>query len=596
MLQKITQLLNDKRFVFIAIVLAVFLPYSNIFHNEFAYDDSDFFIDWNGIKSVNVGSFFSGALPINHLHAYRPLRSVIQAILYQVTSNQPFGYHIFSILVHLMSTLLVYFIVKKITHPHAAFASALIFAVLPVHVQSITFITASFDSIGVAFLLLSFYLYQKYQDTKKVNTLYASFIMAFAAYYTYELAIVLPLLIILYDLCIKNFGKKQLLAQIKYYAVFFIGSISLLFIKFFVIGPMYKRPMLTSIDFWSRMFTAAKAFVQYVYLVVVDYPLSIYYDIRISHALDGTVFASSLLILACIVFGVYAFLKNKKISTFIIFWFIISLLPVSNIIQIASFASDNYVYLASVAWAILAGIIFLKMYDYPGRRGKGMQMASVIFLLIVTLTYGYGTWARNRVWSNNEALWTTTLGQHPKYMKSYSNLSDYYMHKKMYAKAEEYAKKALEINPGYALAYENLGIIQMEQKKYDDAVGYFQKAIDINPDYAPSYHNLGFSYQELGKIGEAEKNYKKAIEILPSYFQSHKNLAVLYLSQERFRDALDEFARAESLDEGDYEIYFGLGMSYSGFGDIESAKKYYQKTIEMNPDFTPAREMLEKLK
>lgn len=594
--KKILPLLSDKRFIFLALLLAVLIPYSNIYSNDFAYDDPDFFLNWEGIKHVDLVSFFSGSVPLGHHHVYRPIRHSIQSIVYQFTAIDPIGYHIFAILVHLANVYLIYFIVKKITHQYAAFASALIFAVLPVHVESITFIIASFNSIGITFLLSSLFFYIHFQENKKIKYYWYSVVLAFMAYFTYELTIILPLLMILYDVCIRNYSLKKIIASFKIYLLYIAGSLGLLFVKFILIGKIYKGEYLQEINIWYRMLTMTKAFVQYIYLVIVNYPLSVYYDIAISRGFDEKVALSLIFLATALYTGIYFYKKEKKIYTFIIFWFFISLIPVSNIIQLASFANDNYLYLASAGWSILVGITFYTFFEKLKKEKEGLEIYAILGLSALIIIYGYITWERNFVWKNDETLWAKTLEQYPEYTKPYNNLSLHYIRIKNYDLAEQYAKKAIDINPQYSLAYGNLGNIRMEQKRYAEAIEYFVKANGLKADYASWYHNIGYCYQELGKLKEAEENYKKAIELLPSYHQSHKNFAVLLLGQKRTDEALEEFKKAISLEKDDFESFFGVGMIYVERGDTMNAREYFKKALEINPNFAPAREKLNGLR
>jgi len=257
--QTLSNLLNNKWFILALISVAAIVPYLNIFNNTFAYDDGDYFLRWPGIKSINISSFFSGDAPMYYHHVYRPIRSIIQAIVYQFSSTNPFGYHLFAIAVHLLSTFLIYLIAKRISNKIVALVSAVIFALLPIHTMSITFITASFNTAGLIFLLVSFYLYLLFSQSHNKKYFYLSLIAALVAFFTYELALILPLLIILYDICIKNLSKKQFKSFAKYYLFYFIGAILFFIIRYSVLGKLYKGSLLREIDFFSRMLTMSKA-------------------------------------------------------------------------------------------------------------------------------------------------------------------------------------------------------------------------------------------------------------------------------------------------------------------------------------------------
>lgn len=575
---------ENKWIIISLIVIAVVLPYFNIFSNQFAYDDKDFFLNWQGIKSVDIDLFFTGDAPMYFHHAYRPIRSVIQSVVYQFSNTNPFGYHVFAIVIHFLNVVLVYLISKKILNKIIGLISAVVFAVLPIHTMSVTFMAAIFNTIGILFLLISFYLYILFQESKDKKYFYSSLILALIAFFTYELTLILFLLIILYDLCFKRITKSQ----IKYYFSYFSGAILFLIIRFYVLKDIYIEKFLTEIGFFSRMLTMSQAFIKYIYLTIINFPLSVHYDTEISQSFNPQVIFSILIIIGLLGLAFWFYKKNQKIYTFIILWFFISLLPVSNIVPIAFFISEQYLYLASFAWVLLLGVVFYKVYE---NKQNLLTFLIIIFVLLSGI-YGSMTWSRNKVWQNDETLWKSVLAKQPNSLKAHNNLAFYYRNQVKYDLAKEHLKKILEINPNYSLAYVNLGEIYLDQGHFEQAIKYFRKAISLRSNYAASYYNLGFCYQSLGQFEKSEENYKKAIEIYPVYFQSHKNLAVLYLGQGKYDKAIKEFQRAIEIQKNDYESYFGIGLCYFNQGQKTESKKYFQKTLEINPDFSPAKEYL----
>ena len=288
------------------IVIVAVLPYLNIFSNQFAYDDKDFFLNWQGIKSIDIGSFFAGDAPMYFHHAYRPIRGVLQSVVYQFSGTNPFGYHVFAIVIHLLNVILIYLISKKILNKTIGLISAVIFAVLPIHTMSVTFMAASFNTAGILFLLISFYLYILFQESKDKKYFYYSLVLALIAFFTYELTLILFLLIILYDLCFKKVTK----AQIKYYISYFLGAVLFLIIRFYILKDIYREQFLTEIGFFSRMRTMSQAVIKYIYLTIFNFPLSVHYDTEISQSFNLQVIFSFLIIIGLL--GLAFWLYQKK--------------------------------------------------------------------------------------------------------------------------------------------------------------------------------------------------------------------------------------------------------------------------------------------
>src|SRR3989344_1936153 len=179
--------LQSTKFQLGIIILLTILAYSNIFQNNFMFDDKFFVIDWKINKNFNnIKELFLYDSVMPGVVGYRPVRGIFYILGYAIYGENPLGWHINSIIIHILCTVLVYFITKeliqnakfkvqnfnsklksnkKIINHYSLFSipfiTALLFGLHPIHTEAITFITASMDSIGFLFLLLSFYLYQK---------------------------------------------------------------------------------------------------------------------------------------------------------------------------------------------------------------------------------------------------------------------------------------------------------------------------------------------------------------------------------------------------------------------------------------------------
>lgn len=588
--------LYNPKVAFVILLLAVVLPYSNIFPNEFVYDDPSYFVTWEGIKNIDLGAYFAGDQPINFYHLYRPMRTIIQAVVYKFTDSNPFGYHIFSILVHFINTFLVFLIAKKLINNLAAFATALFFAVLPVHVMSVTFMTASFNTAGVIFIFLSFYLYILFREKNLKKYFYLSLAMAVIAYFSYEAALVLPLIFILYEICFQKTHPKNIVSHMKYLGWYFLAGFIFFFIRSEVLKGLYTKPFLIPIEFSTRIFTETKALMKYIYLTVINYPLDVYHHIELSKSFDTYVILSLLILLSLLFLACVLWKRGNKIYTFIIFWFFIGLLPYSNIIQIASFIDEQYQYLSSFSWALFLGHTFSGTIERYKNKDKKYTHFAILGFMALAIIYGYITWARNFEWKNNETLWTKTIKLNPNYGRSYTQIAEYYKDKGDFIRAEEYLNSGISKFPQFSTLRVTLGDLYFKKDDFQKAEEQYLKAIELRPNYAPVYHNLGYLYLKEGNYKKAEENFRKTIEISPLFYESIFNLAVLLLDQKKFTESQSLFERAIKLRKKDPEAYFGLGMSFMGLKDNARAQEYFNKALILNPHFAPAQEKLDEIK
>ena len=151
---------RTKNFIFVfLLVVAGVIAYANSFTNEFVWDCQTLILNWYEIRSLeNIPYLLRGNVPIEHRGVYRPLRGVFYALNYHFWGGDTFGYHFNALLIHLCSTILVYFIILSIGKSQTlALMSAILFDLHPVHTESITYVTAALDVTGIVFFLLSFY-------------------------------------------------------------------------------------------------------------------------------------------------------------------------------------------------------------------------------------------------------------------------------------------------------------------------------------------------------------------------------------------------------------------------------------------------------
>ena len=215
--------IQKHRAIIFLIVLISTVVYANTFFNKFVWDDKYFIVENLEIRDLsNIPNFFTRGI----MGVYRPIRTIFYALSYQVWGLNPPGYHLNALFVHILATILIYFIVDSILKKRiVSVVTTLLFATHPIHTESITFITTSFDEIGVVFFLTSFYLYIKTHEQQKNNWFYVSSVIFFIlAAFTYEITLVLPFMIILYEFC---FFQKRSLEKSKILYSLFLSCLHL---------------------------------------------------------------------------------------------------------------------------------------------------------------------------------------------------------------------------------------------------------------------------------------------------------------------------------------------------------------------------------
>ena len=507
------------------IIFATVLAYLNIFNNQFAVDDHIFVGKYN----PNVIQAFTGAVPLGHEGIYRPIRGIFYTIYNQFWGANPIGYHINSLAVHLASTILIFLIVRILiknlipikSGKYLPFLAALLFGLHPIHTETITYMASAMDSIGIVFFLGAFYLYLR-------NKIIPSVILAGLAFFTTEMALTLPLLILLYEIVINaptvipdqspvipdsdresrmdwfpasagmTEGVKEMTKKILPY---FVGVGIYLFVRFAVLDITTRGPYLAN-SFFLTMLTMTKVLIQYIWVLI--WPVNLASNHIISPGIEAFVYRNyqtlaiskqsifdldillSITIIIFLIFIVFISRKKYPIVSFSLGWFFISLLPVMDFVPQGSMMNERSLYIASFGFVLLLAF---------GLGKLKWQKLGFILIMLIAVFYTGKTYVRNQDWRNDITLWQADIRLSPN--------------------QNAYARFAL-------------GNAYNDRKDFQKAIDQYSKSVEINPGFAVGWASLGRTYADMGKVSEAITNYKRALEIDPNFWEVKNNLNNIY--------------------------------------------------------------------
>ena len=591
-LTALSTFLSKRRYlIYILLAAAAAIPFLPSLFNGFVYDDREFFLTWEGIKHLRLDRIFLGDQPTGFHHVYRPVRNLFIVVLYSFLGSNAFAFHLISIIIHAINVMFIYTITKKIA-PASALIVSIVFAVMPIHVEAINLIIAGTQAIGIAFFLLAFYTYIVYQESHKKTFFFISVAAAFIAYFTYEMTLTMPFLLILYDICIRDFRLMELKKKFLTYALYISGAIVFFIVRTLVLPSAVKGSLLIPIDFSIRMLTTTKALLSYMYLTIFNWPLSAHHQFDLSINFDRNVLMASIVLLFILLLAGYLLKTRQRVYAFAIFWFFIALLPVLNIVQIASFVMEHYLYIASYGSALIFGTALSYWNQSPKENIRFAALCATIFLVFL---FGTLTWQQSREWRTDETLWLAALRQEPHSTKAMTNLAVYYKEHGNLAKAENYLQRAANEQRGLAPILMNFADLALTEGRPNEAISYLQQALSIKPQ-DPKIHNaLGMAYSSIGDTANAAKEFQAAIDVYPQFLEGIFNLAVMKLDQKLWGEAILLFERAKLLQPDSYEVYFGLAMANFNLDQKIQAKEFAEQAIKLNPNFTPAKDLLKQI-
>lgn len=546
----------DKNYLFLSVILLLtIVSYSNIFQNGFVYDDPDFITGNPSITSFsNVPSFFTQPTFVN---LYRPLRSVWYTVVYHFSGTNTFGYHLNSMILNLIACVLVYFIALNISKKKLiAFFTGMLFALHPIHTDRVTNMSAGFDLLGIVFILLAFYLYVIYSSENKKNHLYFSLITFALTLLSSEEAVVLPFLIILYEIA---FGKGRDLLQkdkiwqnISPFLIYFVVFASYFLIRISIIKGVGRISNYITGDFYSSMFSTALIFVKYIWKLFLPINLSLEYGIDVQYSIFGwKVMLSLLFLIAILLIGILSYNRSRYLF-FSIFWFFIAMLPFTNIFPVMTMIAERYLYVASFGFCLLFGVVFYKMFRFKLKDKKMTKLLFFFTFVIFILVIGYYsmiTIQRNSEWKDQTTLWQNNIKTEPMSSTAFNNLGFEYLMINDHQKAIPLFIRALELEPNNQLAYENLGSSYYAIGDLERAKQVFIEATKVVPQSYKSFLNLGLIYWNQGQYDLAIENYKKSISIKSDFYRSHSDLARIYQELNMTEESQKEYNIAAELQQ-----------------------------------------------
>jgi len=578
------KLFYSKIFAVITLCCLGFIIYSNTFNSSFHLDDYLSIVQNEAVKPP---------LQIINIWNFWPTRFITYlsfAFNYHFHKLNVFGYHLFNLTVHLCSALLVWWLTlltfstpklkdERIAQ-HAnllALFVGLIFVTHPLQTQAITYIIQRATSLATLFYLVALSLYvksrllQQEKNTSYLGKLYycGSIIAAVSAMFTKEMAITLPLVVLLYEFC---FFKKQKRLNWRMVAPFLITlliiPLTMLLTKTADISEMKLAvEPVSGISPGHYFLTQLRVLVTYLRLLFLPINQNLDYDYSVVKTIFALPVLYSLIFLTAVFIAAILIHPKHRLISFGIFWFFLTLLPESSIIPIKDLIFEHRLYLALIGFSLfLVGTLYALL-------GKKNLNKMIIVLLLMVTVYSILTYTRNIIWKDEFSLWDDTVRKSPRKARPYYNRATAYFAKGEFSQAINDYTRTLEIEPGFAFAYNNRGNAYIQRGNLEQAIIDYNQAIKINPNYVLAYYNRGNAYNNKGNLNFAVTDFTKAIEINPRFVFAYYARAGIYKKMDNLDQAIADYSNAIRIDPF-------LAGAYYGRGTIYSLKHEYTKSWE----------------
>ena len=512
--------------IYLLLIVVTLAVYWQINKFDFINFDDNIYISENPV--IQSGLTLQGLIwsfGSKYFGLWNPLVWLSLMVDYELYGLNAGGYHVTNLILHILGTLLLFWLFCRMTGAvwKSAFVAAL-FALHPLHVESVAWIAERKDVLSAFFWMLTLCFYVYYTEKpvlKRYLPVLFSFILALMSK---PMVITLPVIMILLDYWpLKRLESEKgniLLWQLKEKLPFFILSLVLVTITFYAPG----QKDFTSLSVTSRLLNAPVAFMAYLGKTFWPVNLAVFYpfptDIPVWQVIGA--------LLGIILITAVVMITARRMPYFLTgwFWYGITIFPVIGIVQIGDFMmADRYHYLPSIGIGIMLAWGTPLLFPKEGKLKKAVFSTAILSLVVLAFL----SWKQCGFWKDSTSLFNHALRVTENNYLAHNNLASALLEKGKTQKAIDHFDKAISIN-NYAAAHYNKGVICYRTGQTQQAVMNFNDAIRVKPNYAQAYFNLGIIYHFSGQYQTALKNYDEAIRLMPAHANAYNNRAFIYLN------------------------------------------------------------------
>jgi tetratricopeptide (TPR) repeat protein len=631
----------NKRFqmVFICFFLSicVLLVYGQVISYDFINIDDSLYVTQNPhIQNGFTLNNFSWAFTTTNDANWNPLTWLSFMADYEIYGLRSGGYHFTNLLFHIINTLLLLFVLNKLTGAscRSVFVAAL-FALHPLHVESVAWVSARKDVLSTFFWLLTIWAYSRYVTRPKAKRYFLVFTFFALGLMAKPMVVTLPFVLLLLDYWpLNRFDNNRTTNNHKEFQPCgdFIAHTKAPAIRKVGGTAIYDKISLPNaiIDLWQNMKQKTITFLvlEKIPLFILTIFSCIITYIAQKHA--GAVASADAfpldvrMINAIVSYGGYigrtlwpndlsAFYSHPGIwpfgkvllswffllisSLLVLFssrrypymavgwlWFLGTLVPVIGLVQVGDQAmADRYTYMP------LIGLFIMIVWCVPDIV-KPLPYRKIILncgSILIIITLSILSWQRCQLWGDKVALWSDAL-KNNKVAFTYNIRGLGYADQGQYQRAIEDFNAAMAIKPDHAEAIINRANVYVAIGQYGQALRDFNHALKLKPHFADNYYNRGILYLKMNRFDLAIDDFTMAIRIEPNMADAYNNRGVAFLVKRQYEKAFADFNQTLRINQNNAQAYYNRGILYNIHKQYDLAIEEFIKALKIKPDYAAA--------
>jgi len=520
---------------------------------------------------------------------------------FQLYGLKPSGHHLTNLVFHIANTLLLFFVLKRMTGAlwRSCFVAGL-FALHPLRVESVAWVAERKDVLSTFFWMLTMWAYIGYVERPKLHRYLLALLFFALGLMSKPTLVTLPFVLLLLDYW--PLGRFQLsrsrmspespisksinlsdrismaLRLIREKAPFFLlsGVSSIVTVLAVQQGGGAKFWEIYTLQ--TRVANTLVSYISYIEKMIWPRGLAVFYPYPKIFPLWKV--AGAGLLLSLLTFLAIRAARKYPYLAVGWFWYVGTLVPVIGLVQVGMQAmADRFTYIPFIGLFIMISYGVAKLSEGWRYRRIVLFVSAGILVSILMIV------SRLQVqrWQNDISLYEHSVDVTSNNFLAHNNLGFALLGQGKIQEAIAHYTEALRIRPDYADANNNLGSALMRQGKIQEAIAHFTEGLRISPNHPGIHYNLGVVLQGQGKIQEAVVHFTEAVRIRPDYAIAHNNLGVALVVQGKVQEAIAHFAKAVQAKPDYAEAHINLGFGYLTIGDKVSALEEYKILRKLNP-------------
>ena len=531
----------------------------------------------SGLKNI----WFSPSDIKNEGH-YWPVTYTTFWLEHKLWGLAPLGYHVVNVLLHFLNVLLLWRLLGRLSVP-GAWAAAAVYAVHPLHVESVVWVIERKDVLSGLFYLTSLMAYIRFVDTRRWPGYALALTLFVAGLLAKSVVVTLPAALLVW-----HWWKRDRVAaaDLLTTAPFFLAGLAV------TVADMafYRSREVLSLDYSlpERVLIAARALWFYVGKLIWPADLAVIYplwEIRPGDLLAWTFVIASIALAAGLWLGRQRIGRGPLMG---LAFFAVTLSPALGFLDYGymqfSFVADRYQYLAGAG--VIAVVVAAAVHG-AARLPASYMVAGRALLAAVLVILGTLTWRQASIYRNGITFFSHIAALNPEARDAHLNLSKALSDADRFEESLEASRIAVAQRPDFPGAHSNLGLALLNLNRFDEAEACFGRALGLNPRYRNAHQNMGEAMRRQGRYDEAVEHFHTVLEIDRDSVLAWAGLSDALFRARRYEEAVEAAREALSIgpdSSGASALYVLLGQALRQLQQLDAAALNLQRAVELEPD------------